>query len=122
MSWINNGSFSSKQPVGLIEKQLMKKENWTLARSILCHWHESECRCDVCKRKITGRHMIDGLRSDAFEFASMCPRCHKSEGSGFGEGQGQLYSRTNDKWWILTHGFTSDQLMELEDEDDDNDF
>ena len=112
---------TNKQPVGAIEQRLMKKENWSMASSVDCYWHEDECRCDLCGKKISGRHMIDGKRGETYEFALMCPSCHRSEGGKFGDGIGQLYSRTSDKRWLLTFGFTDDQLAEFGDEDDDDD-
>jgi len=109
---------TNKEPQDAFEKRLMKKENWKLANKVECYWHENECSCDLCKKKITGRHLIDGKVGDSFEFALMCPSCHSTKGNGFGEGKGQLFTRTKDKKWLLTFGFTSDQLMDDEFEDD----
>jgi hypothetical protein len=112
---------TNKQPIGPIEIRLMKKEKWKLAEAIQCYWHEDDCYCDFCKAKITGRHLIDGKVRGSFEFGLMCPKCHSAKGEGFGEGKGQLFTRTNNQGWILTFGFTSDQLMEIEDEEEDED-
>jgi hypothetical protein len=46
----------------------------------------------------------------------MCPKCHQSGGSGFGDGKGQLYTKMEKGKWLMTYGFPEDQ------EDDDDDF
>ena len=98
------------KPQGELEKRLIKKENWKLANDINSYWHEDSCKCDICKSTIGGRHMIDGKLANSFEFALMCPRCHKERGSGFGEGKGQLYTKLINLKWLLTFGFTDHQL------------
>ena len=109
---------TNKLPQNAIEKRLLKKENWKTATLVECYWHENECSCDFCKSKITGRHLIDGKVRDSYEFGLMCPQCHSAKGEGFGEGKGQLYTRTKNNKWLLTLGFTSEQLQEFNDDDD----
>jgi hypothetical protein len=106
----------AKEPKDSSEKSLMKKENWKLAEAIDCNWHEEDCTCDICHQRITGRHMIDGIRSNFFEFALMCPKCHKNYGDGFGEGKGQLYTKLTNGSWLLTYGFTESQKMEADED------
>ena len=60
--------------------------------------------------------MIDGIRSNFFEFALMCPKCHKNYGDGFGEGKGQLYTKLTNRSWLLTYGFTESQKMEADED------
>lgn len=123
MSWIDNKRYSSKPPIGIRGLYLMKKENWTMAHRVECYWFEDECSCDICGKRIIERHMIDGKRAGSSEFALMCAWCHKKEGGLFGDGLGQLYTRMNSNRWLLTFGFTDDQLAEFgDDDDDDNDF
>jgi hypothetical protein len=107
------------QPKGAVETQLMKKENWSLATRVDCYWHEDQCKCDVCKARISGRHMIDGVLSGTFQFALMCPSCHKSKGDGLGDGKGQLYSKLKSGKWLQTSGFTEYQLDDEDDMKDD---
>ncbi len=101
-----------KAPTSSIEERLMKKENWKLAREFELYWSEDDCVCDICNAKISGRHMIDGIVYNSFEFALMCPFCHYTKGDGFGEGKGQLYTKTNDNQWLLTYGFPSNDNNE----------
>ncbi|GDX48172.1 MAG: hypothetical protein KJS45_09795 [Bacteroidetes bacterium] len=104
------------------ERQLKNKEDWNTATAIEQYWHDTNCICDLCNSEITGRHMIDGLvYGTMYEFACMCATCHHAKGSGFGEGKGQLYTRLNDGQFILTYGFTSYQLEEIGDDNDDDD-
>ena len=51
-------------------------------------------------------------------------RFRRNEGGKLGDGIGRLYTRTSDKRWLLTLGFTDKKLAEFRDEDydDDNDF
>lgn len=101
-----------------IEKHLITKEDLVLANKIKCYWisynNVNEFSCDICEFKITGLHFIDGLLVNSMEWGLMCPKCHLIEGSGFGEGKGQLYTRTEDDRWLLTYGFTSDQIRDAE--------
>lgn len=101
-----------------IEKYLRTKEDLILANKIKCYWisfnNVKEFFCDICESKITGRHFIDGKLANSMEWGLMCPKCHLMEGSGFGEGKGQLYTRTEDDRWLLTYGFTSDQIRDAE--------
>jgi hypothetical protein len=107
----------AKEPKDALEKRLMKKENWKLATKVDCYWQQDVCYCDFCKKQITGRHLIDGVLSDSYDFALMCPKCHKDRGDGFGEGKGQLYTRTRSGKWLLSFGFISDQIMEFQEEE-----
>ena len=101
-------------PKNAREKQLVKKENWKVAKFIDQYWHESKSKCDFCKKSILGRHLIDGLvKGTPFEFACMCPTCHQARGSGFGEGKGQLYTRLTNGQFLQTFGFSSDELAEF---------
>ena len=110
------------EPKNAREKQLVKKENWKIATEIEQYWHESKTTCDFCKKVITGRHMIDGLvKGTPFEFACMCATCHQARGSGFGEGKGQLYTRLTNGSFLMTFGFTPDQLEEFNDSYDEDD-
>jgi hypothetical protein len=107
---------NAKEPQNAMEKKLMAQENFEVAAKKERYWHEDTTNCDICKTRISGRHMIDGKRSGSFEFALMCPKCHQSGGSGFGDGKGQLYTKMEKGKWLMTYVFPEDQ------EDDDDDF
>jgi mono/diheme cytochrome c family protein len=51
----------------------------------------------------------------------MCAACHQAKGSGFGEGKGQLYTRLTNGQFLQTYGFTSYQLDEIIEGNDDDD-
>jgi hypothetical protein len=105
----------NKSPNNAIEEHLMTVEELSLAMRINCYWDETSVAkdyfCDLCNSKIIGRHLIDSKLCDSNTWALMCPTCHTLKGSGFGEGKGQLYTRTVDNKWLLTQGFTLYQLM-----------
>lgn len=111
----------AKEPKDALERRLIKKENWKIAKSVNCNWQEDNCNCDICKTKITGRHMVDGKLSDSFEFGLMCAQCHNKKGNGFGEGKGQLFTKLLNGKWLMTLGFTDDQMMDSEDNLDEDD-
>jgi hypothetical protein len=113
---------NARKPQNPAEERLMKKEDWQRATIIDSYWCEEDCTCDFCRRKITGRHMIDGVVGDSFQFALMCPQCHKVRGNGFGSGKGQLYTKLSDGQWLQTFGFTQDQLEMCEEEADEDDW
>ncbi len=104
---------AAKEPQNAIEKKLMAQENFEVATKLGRYWHEDKTTCDICKIKITGRHMIDGKLHGVAEFALMCPKCHQAKGSGFGDGKGQLYTKIEQGKWLMTYGFPKDE------EDDD---
>lgn len=110
------------KPKNPTEERLMKKEDWRRAATIDNYWFENNCTCDFCHNTITGRHMIDGAVGDGFQFALMCPNCHKIRGNGFGAGKGQLYTKLLDGQWLQTFGFTQDQLEMCEEEVDEDDW
>jgi hypothetical protein len=104
------------------ETLLKNKEDWKTALAVDQYWHDDNCICDLCNKEIKSRHMIDGLvRGTTYEFACMCAACHQAKGSGFGEGKGQLYTRLTNGQFLQTYGFTSYQLDEINEGNDDDD-
>ena len=103
------------EPKNALEKRLAKKEKWEIATSVNCYWFEDDCICNLCDCKIIGRHMIDGILSNSYEFALMCPDCHRRKGNGFGVGKGQLYTKLKNGKWLQTLGFLDEQIKEVED-------
>lgn len=113
---LKSSKMAAKEPQNAIEKKLMAQENFEVATKLGRYWHEDKTTCDICKVKITGRHMIDGKLHGVAEFALMCPKCHQAKGSGFGDGKGQLYTKIEQGKWLMTYGFPEDE----EDEEDDD--
>ncbi|MEI8048514.1 MAG: hypothetical protein WCI92_14115 [Bacteroidota bacterium] len=100
----------AKAPTNKIEISLVTKENWEKAQEVRCFWWDDNCKCDICKKQLSGRHMIDGKLRNSFEFGLMCASCHNTVGDGFGEGKGQLYTHLIDGQWIMTFGFSENEF------------
>ena len=105
-----------KNPLNALEEQLMTIEDLETADKLKSHrFSMGESDCDICNTQIAGRHLIDGLlRNTNNMWATMCPQCYSVKGSGFGEGKGQLYSKTDEGKWLMTSGFTAYHLSEIE--------
>jgi hypothetical protein len=107
-------------PVNEIEEQLMTMEDLEIAAKVKCYLNslgnKVDYQCDLCESKIVGRHLIDGKLRYSDMWAIMCPTCFSTKGSWFGIGVGQLYSKTDKDKWLLTCGFTADQLSDNEDD------
>jgi hypothetical protein len=106
-----------KNPVNALEEQLMKEEDLATAEKVGSYGFRfsTEIHCDECNEEIVGRHVIDCKMRHSDMWANMCPTCWTTKGSrSFGEGEGQLYSRTDDNKWLLTAGFCSWHLEDIE--------
>jgi hypothetical protein len=92
------------KPTTKIEVKLMLKEDWEKAKKQLSFWPENFVTCEVCNKRMRGRHFIHGFIEKNVEFINMCPQCHNDYGNGLGEGKGQLYTRLINGKWLLSFG------------------
>jgi hypothetical protein len=53
--------------------------------------------CDLCK-KVIDNEFIDGVISSVMCWAIMCRKCHAEEGSGIGQGRGQVYQKEGNRF------------------------
>jgi rubrerythrin len=90
------------KPKTKIEFKLMLKEDWEKAKLNPILWKENFVICNVCDKRISGRHFINGFIHENVEFVNLCPNCHNSYGRGLGEETGKLYTRLVTGKWIKT--------------------
>ena len=52
--------------------------------------------CDICRGRIQGIFIDGATRSGPW--GCMCPECHRTQGRGIGQGQGQVYMKQGNDW------------------------
>jgi hypothetical protein len=81
------------KPTSKFEFKLLLQEEWAKAEKMLLFWPENFVTCDVCNKRMRGRHFVHGFLDKHVEFVNMCPRCHNHYGNGLGEGKGATLIR-----------------------------
>lgn len=62
--------------------------------------------CDLCSIEIDKQpYFVDGALDDSSMWANMCPDCFAARGKAIAWGQGQLFMRYENDYWLCVAGF-----------------